>query len=146
MAAGGTYSGTVTVPVQKGVAYGVNFDGIYVPAVLTTPEDGYSSERDYQHKSEVRDIAGNIVNKTYGGSFVRSRGTLTIPYGSAGATLAAVLALFPGDTLSMKAVKTDGTFDTPENWMIEEDVAITFNRENNTVDLSVIKEPGITPA
>jgi hypothetical protein len=146
MAAGGTYSGTVTVPVQKGTSYGVSFDGIYVPAVLTTPEDGFQSERDYQHKSEVRDIAGNIVNKTFGGSFIRSRGTLTIPLGSAGATRDAIIALYPGDTLSMQAVKTDGTLDVAENWMIEEDVEIDFNRENNTVTLSVIKEPGITPA
>ena len=146
MSAGGTYSGTVTVPVQKGVAYGVNFDGVFVPAVLTTPEDGFSVENDYQHKSEVRDIAGNIVNKTFGGSFKRSKGKLTIPYGTAGATLAAITALFPGDTLSMQQVKTDGTLETAANWMIEEDVEIDWNRENNTVTLSIIKEPGITAA
>lgn len=146
MAAGGTYSGTVTVPVQKGTAYAVNFDGIYVPAVLQTPEDGFQSEQGYQHTSEIRDIAGNIVNKTYGGSFTRSKGTLTIPLGSANATRDAIQALYAGDTLSMQQVKTDGTLDVAQNWMVEEDVAINYNRENNTVELSVIKEPGITPA
>jgi len=146
MSAGGTYSGTVTVPVQKGTAFAVCFDGIYVPAALVTPEDGYQGERDYQHKSEVRDIGGNILNKTFGGPFQRSRGVLTIPLGNANATRDAVMAMFPHDTISMKQVKTDGTFENAENWMIEEDVEITFNRENNTVSLSVVKEPGITPA
>ena len=55
----GTYSGTVTVPVQKGEAYAVNFDGIYIPAVLI-PDDGYQNENEYRHKAEVRDIGGNV--------------------------------------------------------------------------------------
>ena len=145
MATGGAYSGTVTVPTQKGVSYAVSFDGVYVPAVLT-PEDGYQNENDYRRKTEVRDLGGNVLNKTYCGPYQRSRGTLKIPYGAAGATEAAALALAPLDTLSMARVKTDGTLDTPENWMIEEDTEVEFNREHNTISLSVIKEPGITPA
>lgn len=144
MASGGSYSGTVTVPVQKGTAYGVNFDGIFIPAVLTAPDDGFTSERDYQHKAEIRDIAGNILNKTYGGSFIRSKGTLKIPYGALGVTRDAIYALKAGDTLSMNQVVTAGTFGAAENWMIEEDPVITHNREFTTVDLTVIKEPGIT--
>jgi hypothetical protein len=46
----------------------------------------------------------------------------------------------------MQQVKTDGTLDVAQNWMVEEDVPINYSRENNTVELSVIKEPGITPA
>ena len=142
MAAGGTYSGTVTVPVQKGTAFAVSFDGLFIPALLTTPEDGYQNERDYRHKSEVRDVGGNIVNKTFGGPFQRARGTLTIP----SAQMATIVALLPHGTLSMQQIKTDGTLEVAENWMIEEDPEIMFNRENNTVTLAIVKEPGITPA
>ena len=145
MATGGTYSGTVVVPTQKGVAFAVSFDGVYIPAVLI-PNDGYQNENEYRRKAEVRDIGGNIMNKTYCGPFQRSKGTLKIPLGSAGATAAAALALTPLDTLSMARVKTDGTLDTPANWMVEEDTEIAFNREENEITLSVIKEPGITPA
>ena len=144
MSTGGTYGG-VTLPTQKGAAFAVAFEGVFIPAALI-PEDGYQNERDYRHKAEVRDVAGNVMNKTYCGPFQRSRGTLKIPLGSAGATAAAVLAMCPLDTLSMAQVKSDGSLDTPENWMVEEDVPLTFNREENTVELSVIKEPGITPA
>ena len=140
----GTYTG-VTLPVQKGAAVAVAFDGIFIPAALI-PDDGFQNERDYQSKSEVRDVAGNVMNKTFCGPFQRSRGTLKIPLGNAGATAAAVLAMQPLDTISMAQVKTDGTLDAAENWMIEEDVPITFNRDENTVELTVIKEPGITPA
>ncbi|MFA6063959.1 MAG: hypothetical protein WC736_15330 [Gallionella sp.] len=145
MAAGGTYSGTVTVPTQKGVAFAVNFDGIYIPAALI-PNDGYQNENDYRHKAEVRDIGGNVMNKLYAGPYQRSKGTLKIPLGSAGATAAAALAQTPLSTISMSRVKTDGTLDTPENWMVEEDTVMTFNREHNEIELSIVKEPGITPA
>ena len=145
MATGGTYGGTVTVPTQKGAAFAVNFDGVYIPAVLI-PNEGYQNENDYRHKAEVRDIGGNVMNKTYCGAFQRSKGTLKIPLGSAGATAAAVLAMAPLDTILMKRVKTDGTLDTEEKWMVEEDPEITNNREENEVTLSIIKEPGITPA
>lgn len=141
----GTYSGTVTVPTQKGVAFAVNFDGIYIPAALI-PDDGHQNESDYRHKSEVRDIGGNVMNKTYCGSYQRSKGTLKIPLGAGGATAAAVLAMKPLDTISMSRIKTDGTLDAAENWMIEEDPEITNNREENEVTLSIVKEPGITPA
>jgi hypothetical protein len=146
MAAGGTYSGTVTVPTQKGTAYGVNFDGVFIPAVLTAPEDGFTNECDYQHKGEVRDIAGNIMNKLYGGSFQRSKGTLKVPQGAANATRIAIQALRAGSTLSMNQVVTAGTFGAAENWMVEEDPIFTYNREYMMVDLTLIKEPGITPA
>lgn len=143
MSAGGTY-GSVTVPVQKGIAYGVNFDGIFIPALLNAPEDGFVGEHDYQHKAEVRDIAGNIMNKLYAGAFNRSKGTLKIPTGTADATRIAIYALKAGSTLSMKQVVTAGTFGAEENWMIEEDPVITHNREYVTVDFVVIKESGIT--
>jgi hypothetical protein len=146
MAGGGTYSGTVTIPRQLGTAYGVNFDGIFIPAVLTTPEDGFTNECDYQHKAEVRDIAGNVMNKLYGGSFQRSKGTLKLPQGTANATRAAIYALVAGSTLSMNQVVTAGTFGAAENWMVEEDPVITQNREYTIVELTLIKEPGITPA
>ena len=138
---GGTYSGTVAIPTQKGVAFAVNFDGIYIPAALI-PDDGYQNENDYRHKSEVRDIGGNVMNKTFGGPFQRSKGMLKVPAAQA----SAVLALAPLATLSMSRIKTDGTLDTAENWMIEEDTTITFNREENVFEVTVIKEPGITPA
>ena len=141
MATGGTYSGTVTVPVQKGVAYAVSFDGIYIPAVLI-PNDGMQSESDYRHKAEVRDIAGNVMNKTYCGPFQRSKGTLKIPAAQA----TAMLALGPLDTIAMKRVETGGTLGASENWMVEEDTSVTFNREENEIEISVVKEPGITPA
>lgn len=137
----GTYSGTVTIPTQKGVAYAVNFDGMYFPAVLI-PDDGYQNERDYRHKTEVRDIGGNVMNKTFAGPFERSKGTLKIP----SAQSATVLALTPLATISMAQVGTDGTLGIPENWMIEEDCSVTFNREENVFEVQIIKEPGITPA
>ena len=146
MSAGGTYSGTVTVPVQKGTAYGVNFDGIFIPAVLTAPEDGFTNEVGYQHTAEVRDIAGNVMNKLYGGTFQRSKGTLKLPQGAANATRAAIYALVAGSTLSMNQVGTAGTFGAAENWMVEEDPVIVQNREYTMVELTLIKEPGITPA
>lgn len=141
MATGGTYSGTVTIPTQKGVAYAVNFDGVFIPAVLI-PDDGYQNERDYRHKSEVRDIGGNVMSKSYCGPFQRSKGTLKIP----AAQSASVLAMKPLDTISMSQVATNGTLGAGENWMIEEDTSVNFNREENTVELQVVKEPGITPA
>jgi len=141
MPTGGTYSGTVTIPTQKGVAYAVNFDGVYIPAVLI-PNDGYQNENPYRHVAEVRDIGGNVMNKTYCGPYQRSRGTLKIPSAQA----SAILALTPLATLSMARIATNGTLGTPENWMIEEDVDVVFNREENEVELSVVKEPGITPA
>ena len=140
MATGGTYSGTVTVPTQKGQAYAANFDGLFVPAILV-PDDGYQNERDYRHKAEVRDIGGNIMNKTYCGPFQRARGTLKILASNS----TSVLALTPLDTLSMQQVNTNGTLGVAENWMIEEDTTVTFNREDNTVEVTVIKEPGISP-
>ena len=143
MSTSGTYGGSPIVPVQKGAAVAVAFDGLFIPAVLI-PEDGYQNEQDYNYKAEVRDIAGNVMNKTFCGPFQRGKGTLKIPLGSAGATAAAILALQPLDTFSMAQVKTDGTLDAPQNWMVEEDVPITFNRDHNTVELSVILEPGIT--
>ena len=146
MAAGGTYSGTVTVPTQKGTAYGVNFDGIFIPAVLTAPEDGFTNEVGYQHTAEVRDIAGNVINKLYGGSFWRSKGTLKVPQGTAKATKIAIEALRAGALISMNQVVTAGTFGSPENWSVEEDPIFTYNREYMMVDLTLIKEPGITPA
>ena len=141
MSTGGTYSGTVTIPTQKGVSYAVNFDGIYIPAAFI-PNDGYQNENDYRHKAEVRDIGGNVMNKTYCGPFQRSKGTLKF----LAANSTTVLALKPLDTLSMNRVKTDGTLDAAENWMIEEDTTVTFNREENEFEVQVIKEPGITPA
>jgi len=144
MSAGGTYSGTVTVPTQKGTAYGVNFDSVFIPALLNAPEDGFIGEHDYQHKAEVRDIAGNIMNKLYAGAFNRSKGTLKIPTGTEDATRIAIYALKAGSKLSMHQVVTAGTFGTPEDWVIEEDPVITHNREYVTVDFVVIKEPGIT--
>ena len=141
MATGGTYSGTVTVPVQKGVAYAVNFDGIYIPAALI-PDDGYQNENEYRHKAEVRDIGGNVMNKTFCGPFQRSKGTLKIPATQA----SAVLAFSPLDTISMARIQTNGTLGGAENWMIEEDTVVTFNREENTFEVQIVKEPGITPA
>ena len=137
----GTYSGTVTVPVQKGEAYAVNFDGIYIPAVLI-PDDGYQNENEYRHKAEVRDIGGNVMNKTYCGPYQRSKGTLKIPAAQGDA----VLALKPLDTISMSRVATNGTLGGDENWMIEEDTVVSFNREENTFEVQIVKEPGITPA
>lgn len=135
----GTYSGTVTVPTQKGTAYAVSFDGIYIPAVLI-PNDGYQGESDYIHKAEVRDIGGNVMNKTFAGPVKRAKGTLKIP--AAQATWA--LALKPLDTISMSQVATGGTLGTGENWMVEDDTTINFNREYNEIEISVIKEPGIS--
>ena len=138
---GGTYSGTATMPVQKGVAYAVAFEGVFIPAVLI-PNDGSQSENDYRHKAEVRDIAGNVMNKTYAGPFSRARGTLKVP--TAQASL--VLGLKPLDTISMAKVASDGTLGAGANWMVEEDPTITFNREYVEIEVVAISEAGITPA
>lgn len=136
----GTYSGTVVIPVQKGAAYAVNFDGVFIPALLTAPEDGATNERDYRHKAEIRDIGGNVRSKLYGGPYQRAMSTCFI----LAANLATVRALYPGDTIQMQQVKTDGTLDTAGNWMVEDSPTLVNNREYSMFRVSAILEPEIT--
>ena len=141
MSAGGTYSGTVTVPVQKGTACAVSFDGVWIPASYT-PDDGFNNEWDFNHKGEVRDFANNVLGKLYGGKIHKATGKVKIPTAAG----AAALALTELDTISMCQVKTDGTTDTPANWMLLEAPELEGSREYVTLSVVAISEEGITPA
>ena len=137
----GTYGGTVTVPTQKGQAFAVAFDGVWIPANYT-PDDGFTSENDFRHKPEIRDIGGNLQALLYGGKFTAAKGKLKIPYAQA----SDVQALTCFSTISMCAVAADGTLGAAASWMLVEDPEIEGNREYVELTISAITEPGITPA
>jgi len=141
MSAGGTYSGTVAVPVQKGTACAVSFDGVWVPASYEA-DDGMTNEWDYNHKSDIRDAGNNVIGKLYGGKFHKASGKVKIPTASA----AAALALTELDTISMAQRKQDGTLDTPVNWMLLDAPELEGSREYVTLSVVAISEEGITPA
>lgn len=145
MAAGGTYGGSGvvplagTLPVQKGSAYVVAFAGSKIPASGYVPQDGAQLINDYRHKVVNRDIAGNVRSRMFGGAYQRA--TLTLNMDTSSAT---AIALKAGDTVSVAQVTEAGGIGAGVDWIIEEDPVFVGNRENNTIQLTLVKPASMT--
>jgi hypothetical protein len=125
-------------PVQIGTEYAVNFSGGHAPTTTGyMPEDGWTRTNAFALKGTVEDLAGNPVNRTFGGKEVIFEGTLFVPAGTAPS------ALKPGDTFSLTPIVLGEVTGTAVIYCIRS-VTLTGNRLHDKLQLTVVKENSMT--
>lgn len=127
-----------TQPVQLGTLFAVNFSGALVPTTSGyISKDGWKQTRLYGMKAQVEDYAGNVINRSGAGLAVRYSGTLHVPAGTV------PQGLKPGDTISLTPIVNGEVTGTAVIACIES-AALSGNRLQNELQISVIKEDSMT--
>jgi hypothetical protein len=124
-------------PVQLGTSYTVNFGGGYAPTTGYMPDDGWKRTASFALKGKVEDLAGNPINRTFGGKEIVYSGTLFVPAGTG------PQGLKPGDTFSMTPVVNGEITGTAVIYCVRS-ASITGNRLHTKLNLTVVKENSMT--
>ena len=133
-----------TQATQLGTQFMVNFSGATVPTSVASAgvpgyiaKDGWKQTRLFAAKAQVRDYAGNNVNRSGGGRAVRYAGTLHVPPGTV------PQGLGPGKTISLTPVVNGAVSGTAIVACIESS-PLTGNRMYSEMLISTIVEASMT--
>ena len=133
-----------TQPVQLGTQFMVNFSGAKVPTNVASAgvagyiaKDGWRQTRLFALKAQVKDYAGNVINRTGGGRAVRYAGVLQVPAGTVPQSLK------PGDCISLTPI-VNGEVTGAALVACIESAPLTGNRLHSEMTISTIVEASMT--